>query len=294
MYAIIQKRKLWYTISGLLLAAAVSFLFLGGLRLGTDFTGGTLLQLSFSSDAPSTAEVNAIATEANIGSVHVQTGEGNRLLLRSRTLTDEERESFFVKVQEAYPAATIDSTATVGSTIGTELRRKAVIAILLVLVAIVLYLKWAFRKASGAFSSWAYGMNALIALVHDVVLTVGFFAVLGYFFGVEIDAMFITALLTVLGFSVHDTIVVLDRVRERFRRSHGEDVETLINQSVNDTLVRSINTSLTTIIVLVALYLFGGHSIRYFVLALIFGITVGTYSSIFVASPLLLLWSRRQ
>lgn len=281
-------------ISALLLAASVAFLGIGGLQLGTDFTGGTLLQISFPNGVAATADIDRMATESGIGTVHVQTGERNRLLVRSRSLTDDERTQFFSKIQENFAGVTLDSTSTIGSTIGAELRQKAVIAILLVLAAIVLYLKWAFRKSSGAFSSWAYGMNALIALVHDVVLTVGFFAALGFFFGVEIDAMFITALLTVLGFSVHDTIVVLDRVRERLRRAQNEDLETLINQSVNDTLIRSISTSLTTILVLVALYLFGGHAIRYFVLALIFGITVGTYSSIFIASPLLLLWAKRR
>jgi preprotein translocase subunit SecF len=180
---------------------------------------------------------------------------------------------------------------SIGPVIGKELQRKAVIAIILVLAGIIVYLAYAFRKITGGLvSSWAFGVNAILALIHDVLITIGFFAILGYFFKVEIDTLFVTALLTVIGFSVHDTIVVFDRIREGLKKHYGEVFENIVNNSINETIVRSINTSFTTLLVLVALYIFGGETIRYFALALIFGIIVGTYSSIFVASPLLLIW----
>jgi preprotein translocase subunit SecF len=161
-------------------------------------------------------------------------------------------------------------------------------------VAIVLYIAFAFRKVSKGIQSWKLGVSAIIALIHDVVITIGVFAVLGRFLGVEVDALFITALLTIMGFSVHDTIVVFDRVRENLiNKSHDQTLETIAEKSIHETMARSINTSLTTVIVLVALMIFGSPSIFWFVFALTVGITVGTYSSVFIASPILVWWQKR-
>ena len=179
-----------------------------------------------------------------------------------------------------------------GPIIGSELKRKSVWAIAIALFFIVSYISWAFRKVSYPVESWKYGIAAILALAHDIILPLGVFSALGHFYGVEIDSLFLTAILTVLGFSVHDTIVVFDRIRENLFKHVQIDFEATVNKSVNETIMRSINTSLTTLLVLVALYLFGGESIRYFTLTLIIGITVGTYSSIFVASPLLVDWHR--
>ncbi|OGN25672.1 MAG: protein-export membrane protein SecF, partial [Candidatus Yanofskybacteria bacterium RIFCSPLOWO2_01_FULL_44_22] len=181
---------------------------------------------------------------------------------------------------------------SIGPTIGRELKRNAAIALVVAIIAIVLYIAWAFRHVSEPVSSWKYGVAAVIALIHDVTIPTAVFALLGKFSGVPIDALFITALLTIMGFSVHDTIVVFDRTRENLRKLKGrEEFSVTVNRSVNETFTRSINTSVTILLALVAIVVFGGESVRYFALALIIGIVFGTYSSIFIASPLLVLWN---
>jgi len=191
-----------------------------------------------------------------------------------------------------------DRFESIGPVIGQELREKSIEALIAVLIGIILYIAWAFRKVSDPVSSWKYGVTAIIALAHDVIIPVGVFVVLGMVTGVEVDILFVTALLTILGFSVNDTIVVFDRTRENLAKSHHQgEFESIVNKSVNQTITRSIYTSLSTFMVLFAVFLFGGESIKYFVLALMIGIIVGTYSSIFLASPILVEWehaSRRK
>ncbi|KKU07238.1 MAG: Protein translocase subunit SecF, partial [Candidatus Magasanikbacteria bacterium GW2011_GWA2_45_39] len=182
---------------------------------------------------------------------------------------------------------------TIGPSISAELKQKSYSAILLVLIAIVLYIAFAFRKVSRPVSAWKYGVCAVLALTHDIFIPVGIFAALGHYKGVEIDTLFVTALLTILGFSVHDTIVVFDRIRENLLKYSKESFEQVVDRSVNQTMVRSISTSFTVLLVLLAVFFFGGATIKYFVLTLILGVIFGTYSSIFVASPLLVLWQRR-
>ncbi|HLD27489.1 MAG TPA: protein translocase subunit SecF, partial [Patescibacteria group bacterium] len=181
---------------------------------------------------------------------------------------------------------------SIGPTIGNELKRKSFYAIIVVLLAIILYIAYAFRKVSKPVESYKYGAAAIIALIHDLLIIIGVFAVLGHFLNVQIDSYFVTALLTILGFSVHDTIVTFDRTRENLKRHQDKTFEEVVNLSVNETIIRSLNTSLTTVFVLLAIFLFGGETIRYFVLALALGLIVGTYSSIFLASPLLMIWYR--
>ncbi len=293
-YRIVQRRNLWYAFSGLLALTSIMFLALGGFRLGTDFTGGTQLTVRFSGERPLLQEIEKTVADAGFGTPVVQAIDTASALLRVRELSQEEHTQLLEKLQERYAGLVEEAYSSVGPVIGKELRQRAVLATILVLVAIILYVSWAFRTSSRRLSGWAFGVNAMIALAHDILITIGFFALLGYVAHVEVDVLFVTALLTTLGFSVHDTIVVFDRLREGLRRSSEGSLETLINDSINTTLVRSINTSLTTILVLVALYLFGGVSIKLFVLALIVGISIGTYSSIFIASPLLLFWDRRK
>jgi preprotein translocase subunit SecF len=180
---------------------------------------------------------------------------------------------------------------SVGPSIGVELKRKAISAIFWVLIAIVIYISIAFSKVSKPVASWKFGLSALIAMFHDVIITVGVFAILGKYFGVEINTPFVAATLTVLGYSVHDTIVVFDRIRENLPKSDQDFIGT-VNSSLNQTLIRSLNTSLTVLLTLIAIIIFGGASIRSFALALTIGIFIGTYSSIFVASPLLVVWEK--
>ena len=182
---------------------------------------------------------------------------------------------------------------TIGPSIGKELKRRATYAIVIALLVIIAYIAWSFRRVSKPVASWKYGVAAIVALFHDVILVVGVFALLGRYAGIEIDTAFIAALLTVLGYSVNDTIVVLDRVRENLPRSN-EDFLGTVNASINQTLARSINTTLTTVLALIALLLFGGETIRYFILALTIGIASGAYSSIFIAAPILVIWEKWQ
>lgn len=293
MYRIIQRRKIWYSISTLLILPGLVFVTLGGLRFGADFTGGTQVQVTFQENhRPSPESLETVVTEAGLGSASIQLTDRDGMLIRLKELSEEEHEKLIGLLKEKFPDIREDAYSVVGPTIGNELKNRAFVAILLVLLGIILYVSWAFRKSAGHLSGWAFGSNAIIALVHDLLFVVGFFAFLGYVANIEVDVLFVTALLTVLGFSVHDTIVVFDRIREGLRHASDRHLEDIINTSINTTLIRSINTSLTTILVLTALFLFGGPSIHYFVLALIVGISIGTYSSIFIASPLLLLWKR--
>jgi len=215
------------------------------------------------------------------------------LLIRSKDLSEEEHQAILIALSEP-DKLTETRFDSIGPVIGKELAQKSWVAMALVLAMIIFYIAFAFRKVSGGLSgigkgvsSFKYGLVAVIALVHDVAIPTGIFAILGRYFGAEIDILFVTALLTILGFSVHDTIVVFDRVRENLQKGIGENFENTVGLSVSQTITRSINTSLTVLLVLLALFFFGGETTKYFSLALIVGIIVGTYSSIFLASPLL-------
>jgi len=292
MYRIIQKRNWLFLFSGLILVPGIIGLIMYGLNLGLDFTGGTKLTGTFAADRPSGPAVAELLSPLELGQVTAQTAGETDMIVRLPTITNDQRQQVIDAIVAAHPTFTETAFDSVGPTIGQELMRRAVIAIILVLVAIILYISWAFRRVGvGPVPAWVYGASAIVALVHDLFIVVGIFAILGHFFGIEIDALFVTALLTVLGFSVHDTIVVFDRVRERLLIGREESFEDTVNVSLNQTMVRSLGTSFTTLLVLVALYLFGGESIRNFSLALVIGIASGTYSSIFVATPLLVVYN---
>ncbi|MBU0612765.1 protein translocase subunit SecF [Patescibacteria group bacterium] len=293
MYNIIGTRKTWFSLSAILIVASVIFLAMGGLKLGIDFTGGSLLQVQFEDVRPTAQEVQSNIEKLELGEIVVQPVKDTEIMIRMKAIGNDMRESILASLTEEFGVVHEMAFESIGPTIGKELRQKAIIAILIVMLAIIAYVSWAFRKiSSGPVPAYVFGLCAIIALAHDILIVTGIFAALGYFLEVEIGALFVTALLTILGFSVHDTIVVYDRIREGILRGSTTDFRTILNTAINATLVRSLNTSITTLFVLVALYLFGGESIKYFVLALILGIILGTYSSIFIASPLLLLWKR--
>lgn len=291
MYRIVQKRNYLFGLSLILLIPSIVGLALWGLRLGIDFTGGTLVRLSFGGDPLPAEVVQTAAHEAELSSAAVQEVGDHGLAIRTEAMSNEQRSRFLENLEAKDATVVQESFESIGPTIGNELKRKAISATAIVLLIIVLYITWAFRRvSSGPVPSWVYGVCAIVALVHDLLMVVGLFAVFGHFYGIEIDALFVTALLTVLGFSVHDTIVVYDRIRERLIGAAGKTFETVVNESLNQTMIRSINTSMTALLILTALLLFGGVTIRNFVLALLIGIASGTYSSIFVASPLLVIW----
>lgn len=298
MYNIIEKKKIWFTFSGILIAVSILSLAIWGLRLGIDFTGGSLLEISYSQARPEVHQIEESLTELEIQSLRVQPSNETEYLLRFENVDETTHQQILEKLGSIEMEGVEDNVLTenrfesIGPIIGSELKAKAIESIIIVLIFIVAYIAYAFRRVSKPVASWKYGISAIIALAHDILIVTGVFSVLGYLFNVEVDSLFVTALLTILGFSVHDTIVTFDRTRENLFQNQDKPFDEVVNISVNQTIVRSINTSLTTLFVLLAIYFFGGESIKNFVLALILGVIIGTYSSIFIASPLLAIWRK--
>lgn len=289
MLQIIQKRKYAYLFSALLTGASVVLLVLWGLKLGIDFKGGTLMEVQFSQDpVPQVQEVETSLQELSLKSLTVQPTDNRGMLLRFLASDEAANNQVLEKLQTFDPNLTQLRTDFIGGSVSDQIKKNAFTGIVLSIIGIALYIAWAFRRVSGIVTSWEYGLGAVIALAHDIIIVIGLFAVLGKFYDIEIGIPFVAALLTILGYSVNDTIVVYDRVRENLMRtSKKEDFEGIVNRSLNETLGRSINTSMTVIITLVAIVLFGGDSIRYFGVALLAGVVFGTYSSIYIASALL-------
>jgi preprotein translocase subunit SecF len=292
----IKYTKVWFTISIVLMllgaGAMVNNKIQHGyfLKLGIDFTGGTLIELNF--DKPKDNEVDLIKTTIDTALAEdivkqITVTDKGTYIIHGKDLTSEQYDKAKVALKDKLGAFEEIRFNTIGPTIGASLEKKALLALVIASLAIVLYIAYAFRKVPKRVSPWRFGICAVVALAHDLFTTVGVFALMGY----EVDALFITALLTVLGFSVHDTIVVFDRIRENLKnQGRDESFGDIADRSLNQTLARSINTSVSTLITLTALYIFGAESIKVFIFALLFGITVGTYSSIFVATPLLAMW----
>ena len=295
MYKIIENRKIWLSISTGLVALSLIFIAMFGLDLGIDFTGGSLLEVKFNAERPSTEEVrDLIKSEIEISAepIIVNSDQQN-MIIRVQETEETVHQEIISKLAEKYPENIQEERfESIGPSIGQELKEKAIYAILIVILAIVAYIAYAFRKVSWPVKSWKYGVIAIVALVHDVIIVVGIFALLGRFMGVEVGLPFVAALLTILGYSVNDSIVVFDRIRENLGRVVKTDFEGIVNRSVNETITRSVNTSVTTLIVLLTIFFFGGASIKFFVLALAIGVLSGTYSSIFLASPLLVVWEK--
>ena len=283
------ERKWWYFLfSALLIVPGVFFLAIGGLRPGIEFKGGTLLEISFATRPEDTAvqsffsaHGHAEATVQGVagGGVEVRTTE---MLPSELTTTEQDLKATFG------PDTKITNSSVVSPSFSVELIQNAIKSIALASLLIVLLIAWAFRNFGWA--AFRYGIAAIVALLHDAAVVLGIFAILGFFLKVEVDSLFVTAVLTIIGFSVHDTIVVFDRIRENLRLNPGEALNPVINYSIMQTLARSVITSLTVVFTLLALFLFGGFSVRNFALALLIGIISGTYSSIFNASQIISLW----
>lgn len=332
---IIKHKKISFVVSGALFLTSVVLLFTIGLKPGIDFTGGSLLEVSFTESRPSIDEVSQSLAHLDLGELQVQPAGEDHMILRFRYITEDEHQTILSALRDAFPAeaqpsvensdAAVDEETTgvtieteegevmviedalvapttpvvieerletIGPSISAHLKERALEIGIVVLLAIILFIAYAFRKVSKPVSSWKFGIIAIIALVHDVMITVGVFVLLGHYFNVEVNIPFIVALLTILGYSVNDTIVVFDRIRENLIKMGYQKFEEVVHTGVSQTLLRSFNTSFTTLLVLFTLFLFGGETIKYFALALIIGIGVGTYSSIFLASPLLVVWER--
>ncbi len=288
MIDLVGKRYLWFSISALLLIPGIISLLVFGLQLGIDFTGGTAWELKFDEDV-STDEVSSILADHGFTDTIVQESDDGVILIRMGELKEgsEQKAEIVADLTASFGAPEELSIVSVGPSTGRDIRNRAILAIALASVGILLYIAIAFRNTN---SPIAYGSCAIVAMLHDALFVIGVFSILGWLFDVEVDALFVTALLTVIGFSVHDSIVVFDRIRENLAAKMAPTFEETVNYSVVQTLVRSINTSLTVVLTLAALWLFGGESTRWFVFALLIGVIAGTYSSIFNAAQLLVVW----
>lgn len=293
MYKIIKRTPYWFIFSGTLMVLSIVFIFVFGLRLGIDYKGGT--NIEFKSDNKDRLSLTEeVLKSRSINTYQIKEGGNNAVVLRLPELSNESHIALAKQLNEKLGSYTETSYDTVGPTISKDLTWKSVEAVILASIGIILYIAFAFRRVPKPLSSWKFGTSAVIALIHDLLITTGIIVVIGHFVPwMEIDVLFITALLTIMGFSVHDTIVVYDRLRENFIKNPHQDIELTAEESVNQTLARSINTSMTVIIVLLALFLLGGTAVRHFVLTLIVGIFFGTYSSIFVATAIVVMWHKK-
>ena len=293
MIDIVKRRYLFFGISLLVIIPGMIALLVWGLPLAIDFKGGSLLDIRFDSGSvPQPGQVTTLYAENGFGDSIVQTSGENGLIIRSLEMTDTQRDQLISAMQSQFNATiTIQRFESVGPTVGQEVAKRAAGAVGLAALGILLYITYAFRGVSHAFR---YGIAAIIAMLHDVAVVIGVQAILSHFLKWEVDSLFLTALLTVIGFSVHDTIVVFDRIRENMNIYRKQPYETVVNHSIVQTLVRSINTQLTVMLTLLALALFGGITIRHFVVTLLIGVFSGTYSSIFNASQILVVWENRE
>ena len=291
---VVQYRKIWFVLSAILIALSAYAIFAYGFNFSIDFKGGTLTEVKYTQARPVQDEVESEVSKLDLGGFSVRPSDDFNYIIRTRELSTEEG----LSLVETLGNPIVERQNTIGPTAGSELKSKAMKAIAVVVLMIVLFITFAFRGVSKPVSSWKYGLATIVALAHDVIIPTGIFVFLGHFLGVEIDLLFITGLLAILGYSVHDTIVVFDRVRENLRinvvENTKEEFEVTVGKSVQQTFSRSINTSLTIFITLLALYLFGSTATKDFSLLLIIGIIIGTYSSIFVASPLLVTFYKLQ
>jgi len=289
MFDLIKYKNLFIGISLVMLTLAIISIFTYGFKEGIDFAGGTLWQVRFSSQEVSVPELETyLKTTFGIENLLVTAGSENGvMMIRTNELSENQHQEYMTQLQENFGQVEELRFESIGPVIGAELKSKAIWAFILVLFGISLYIAFAFRKVSYPVSSWKYGIATLICLFHDAIIPTGLYAWWGSMKGLEIDTNFIVAILTIMGFSVHDTIVVFDRIRENLIVHKGKKLGEIINISINQTFARSINTTLTLVIVLIALYLFGAATLSYFVLLILIGTIIGTYSSIFMASPLL-------
>ncbi len=290
MMRIMQSRRVWFSLSLVLMAASAGAISVWGLRPGIDFIGGSVMELR--GGEVTVPALREALTRRGEGGAVVQSTGGASVLARTRLLNTREHAALLAALGTDFPGIEERQFSTVGPTIGRELLQKSLLAVFLAVVGIFVYLAFVFRRTASVVSPWAFGFFAVVALIHDITITTGFFSVYARFWSASADSLFVTALLTTLGFSVHDTIVIFNRIKANLRVLRLPFAD-LVERSVVETITRSVNTSMTTILVLLALLLFGGVTIRPFILTLVVGISVGTYSSIFIAAPLLVTWQGR-
>ncbi len=299
MVQIMKYKTIYFLFSGVLFVASVLLLATVGLKPGIDFSGGSLLEVSFVGPMPTREAVEDAVEETNVGTPQVQQVGETGYIIKLPFLNEDQHQVVFKKLSDTFSQeknVVEERFETIGPAISREIVSRAWQVGLLVLLAVILFVAYAFRRVSKPVASWKYGIIAVIALIHDVVITMGAFVLLGTYANVEVGIPFVVALLTILGYSVNDTIVVFDRIRENLIRRPAPTFAETVETGLRETIARSLITSLATLLVLIALYAFGGESVRYFALALIIGMSFGAYSSIFLASPLLVAaesWKRK-
>jgi preprotein translocase subunit SecF len=288
---IIKYRKIFVGISAVLVTLSIVSIIFFGLNFGIDFKGGSLLEVEYTTLRPEQSVIESSIKNLSIGEVLVQPMGDNGFSIKTRDIKDSER----VDIMKVLGTDAVEKSFTsIGPSVGAELANKAILSFILVSLGIIFWIAFSFRKVSKPVSSWKYGFMAIISLVHDVVITAGIFAAISHFTGAEADTLFVVAVLTVLGLSVSDTIVVFDRIRENIRVGHFKTFEETVGRSLDQVYTRSIITSSTVIIVLLSLVFFGPSSTRIFSIVLTVGMFFGTYSSIFLASPLLVMANSSQ
>ena len=290
MFKFTKYSKLYYLFSGILIAASIASLVMFGLKFGIEFTGGSTMQVDFTDSRPTNEEISKSLEEFNLGEIIVQPTGDKGALLTFKGIDEATHQKLLAKIHELAPVEE-KSFQYIGPSVGQELKNKTVLAMALSLLAITIYIAFAFRKVSRPVASWKYGVTSLIALFHDIIIPLGVFAVLGKLYNVEITIPIVASLLTIVGFSVHDTIVIFDRIRENILRRGGSTFAQTVDESLNQTVGRSVSTVFTVLLVMTSLFFFGGETLKYFSLALIIGVSAGTYSSIFIAGPLLVSWN---
>jgi len=285
----LKYRRFFFIFSGFLVGASLLFLIAFGLKLGIEFTGGSIVEVEFKRERPTNPEIQEKLADLNLGELYIQPTGEKGVILRMREISEETYQAILEKLD--YPQKLEERRfEAIGAVIGRELKERTRVISVLSLVAILLYIALSFRRIQRPISSWQYGLVSVLALFHDVLIPLGVFSILGKFYEVQITIPVVVALLTVIGYSINNTVVVFDRIRENLTKRVGSTYEETVNYSLNETLTRTFNTSLTTLFVLIAIFFFGGETLRFFALALILGIIFGTYSSVFLASPILVSW----
>lgn len=284
----LRYSKIYYLLSGLLALGATGVLVFFGLRFGIDFLGGSILEVEFEK-RPENAAIQEKLKDLNLGEIIIQPTGEKGVIIRTKEVDEETHQKIFSKIGELSEVKE-RQFENIGPVIGQELRRKTIILIAVSLVALLIYITIAFRRVSRPVSGWQYGIISIIALSFDILITIGVFSILGKFYNIQFNIPIITALLTILGYTINDKVIVFDRVRENILRSRGLEFEDLVNQSLNQTLGRSLSTGFCSLLVLIAIFFFGGETLKYFSLTLIVGVVVGTYSSLFLATPIIVSW----
>jgi preprotein translocase subunit SecF len=292
---ILNNKKIFLAVSGILVLASLLAIVFFGLRLGIDFKGGAITEIAYTQERPSLDVLNPGLSNLGLGNISIQPAGDLGYLIKSKDLTDVEHSNLLEALSLGGSFSLKETNFnSIGPSVGKELARKAIFSIVLVILVIICFIAFTFRKVSKPVSSWKYGLISIIALLHDIIIPVGVFAVLSHFTSAQVDSLFVVALLTILGLSLSDTIVIFDRVRENLKNNPNNDFEKNVGLSLSQSITRSLNTSITTLIVLFALFIFGPDSTKYFSLMLILGMFFGTYSSIFLASPLLVIANNLQ